>query len=329
MIAVKDAYLRDIRPNSHSERPKPMADKHDLVELPLDQLSTDFAALRLMRPELIKNMEPSLSKFGQLSPIVVRQGRTNFQIIDGFKRYYAATALGWASLAANIFQVSRRVATAMILTYNRNNHSLTDYEEALVLLSLKQDHHLAQDEIAALLGYSAAWVSRRLALVEKLEAVVADELKLGVISMTQAREIMQLPRGNQPEIIKTIIDHQLTTRQTAAIVEELRKAQDRDQQKYILDHPLEVLERDQDNVDPEYDARLSTAGNRLLKTIKIASRQINRLNDETERTALTLFTTMEWMILEPELLRVARRAQQLADFIEQLVHRRSHEERSA
>lgn len=302
--------------------------EHHLAALPLDQLRLDFVRLRLARPELIKSMEQSLAKFGQLNPIIVRRSKTGFEIIDGFKRYHAATALGWASLEANIFRVSRRAATAMILTYNKDNHALTDYEEALVLLALKQEHQLSQEQIAELVGYSTSWVSRRLALVEKLEPAIKDELKLGVISTTQARELAQLPRGNQPEMIKTIIDHDLTTRQTAVIVDELLKTQDREQQKYILDHPQEVLERDQDHLDGDYDARLCATGNRLLKTIKITYRQINRLNDETERIAVDAFTVMAWMILEPQLLRVSCRATQLADFIEQIVHRRNHEERS-
>lgn len=302
-----------------------MAEQHHMAELTLTQLSTEFARVRLVRPELIKSMEHSLSQFGQLSPIVVRQGQTEFQIIDGFKRYHAATALNWSSLQAHVLTVTRRVATAMILTYNRNNHSLTDYEEALVLLSLKQDHQLSQDEIAALVGYSASWVSRRLALVEKLEPTVTDELKLGVISTTQAREIMQLPRGNQPELTKTLIEHDLNSRQTAVIIDEFLKTQDREQQRYILDHPMEVLERDQSITDSIYDARLSSAGNRLLRTLKITCRQMNRLFDEVDRIAANSLTDLEWLILEPELGRAIRSAKQLADFITSLVEKRIHE----
>ena len=298
---------------------------HDITALGLDQLSLEFARLRLARPELVKSLEQSLAKFGQLSPLIVRQGKTNFEIIDGFKRYHAATALGWDSLQANVLAVSRRVATAMILTYNRNNHSLSDYEEALVLLSLKQEHQLSQDQIAALVGYSPSWVSRRLGLVEKLEPAVKDELKLGVISTTQARELAQLPRGNQPEMIKTIVDHDLNSRQTAVIVDELLKTQDREQQRYILDHPLEVLERDQNTTDSFYDARLSTAGNRLLRSVKITCRQMNRLLDEVDRIAANNLTEMEWMILEPELERAIRSAKQLTHFMEQLMEKTNHE----
>lgn len=291
--------------------------------LRLDQLSLEFARLRLTRPELIKSMEQSLSQFGQLSPIVVRQGQIDFQIIDGFKRYHAATALNWSSLQAHSLTVTRRAATAMILTYNKNNHSLSAYEEALVLLALKQDHQLSQEEIAALVGYSASWVSRRLALVEKLEPAVKDELKLGVISTTQAREIAQLPRGNQPEMIKTIVDHDLNSRQTAVLVDELRKTQDREQQRYILDHPMEVLERDQSTIESFYDARLSSAGNRLLRSLKITGRQMNRLLDEVDRIAANDLSTIEWLILELEILRAVRSAKQLADVITQLVEKKN------
>lgn len=281
--------------------------------------------MRLVRPELIKSMEQSLSQFGQLSPVVVRQGQADFQIIDGFKRYHAAATLKWSSLQAHVLTVTRRVATAMILTYNRNNHSLTDYEEALVLLALKQEHQLSQDEIAALVGYSASWVSRRLALVEKLEPTVKDELQLGVISTTQAREIAQLPRGNQQEMIKTIVDHDLNSRQTAVVIDEFLKTQDREQQHYILAHPVEVLERDQSTTDSIYDARLSSAGNRLLRTLKITCRQMNRLLDEVDRIAANNLTELEWLILEPELGRAIRSAKQLTDFIASLVEKKIHE----
>jgi ParB/RepB/Spo0J family partition protein len=293
-----------------------------ITVLNLDQMSLEFARLRLARPELIKSMEQSLAKFGQLSPIIVRQGKTSFAIIDGFKRYHAATALGWTSLEANIFQVSRRAATAMILTYNRDNNALTDYEEALVLLSLKQDHQLSQEEIAALVGYSASWVSRRLALVEKLEPTVKDELKLGIITTTQAREIIQLPRGNQPEMTKTIVEHDLNSRQTAVIIDEFLKTQDREQQRYILDHPMEVLERDQSTTDNIHDARLSSAGNRLLRTLKITCRQMNRLLDEVDRITANNLSAMEWPILEPEILRAGRSAKQLAEAITQFVEKK-------
>jgi hypothetical protein len=65
-----------------------MNPEHHVTALRVDQLRLDFARLRLARPELIKSMEQSLAKFGQLSAIIVRQGKSGFEIIDGFKRYH-------------------------------------------------------------------------------------------------------------------------------------------------------------------------------------------------------------------------------------------------
>jgi hypothetical protein len=86
-----------------------------------------------------------------------------------------------------------------------------------------------------------------------------------------------------------------------------------------------VLERDQSTTDNSYDARLSSAGNRLLRTLKITCRQMNRLWDEVDRIAANNLTEMEWLILEGELDRAIRSAKQLADVITPLLKKRTHE----
>lgn len=300
---------------------------HETSEINLDQLGIEFAQMRIERPEFVNSMEQSLSKFGQLSAIIVRKGKADFQIIDGFKRYYAASALGWSGLQANILTVTRRAATAMILTYNKNNHSLNDYEEALVLFSLKKDHNMQQDEIAELVGHSPSWVSRRLALVERLDPAVKDELKLGVISSTQAREIVKLPRGNQQEVTKTIIDNDLNTRQSVVIIDEFLKTHERDQRKHILDHPLEVIERDKNKIDRDYDCRLSADGNRLLKTIRMTTRQMKWLSAQLDGRSGRALTLLDWNILEPEFKHTASLAKQLAEDIFQINRKEKNNER--
>ena len=268
----------------------------------ISELSTEFSSMRLIKPELIKSMEQSFSRFHQLSPIIVRKAKGQQQIIDGFKRYHAALNLNWSSLSATVVQTTVKAATAMMITYNKNNNSLVDYEEAMILLSLKQNHNMQQDAVGAgLVGFSTSWVSRRLALVEKLEVAVKDELKLGVISSTQARDISKLPRGNQIELTKCIVDNGLTSRQTSVIIDEFQKHNNRDKQKYIIDHPLELLEKKNVKVDDDYDSRLSAAGNNLLRNIKRTFRQINFLNMNLLGGISNKLTLLDWSILENEL----------------------------
>jgi hypothetical protein len=49
---------------------------------------------------------------------------------------------------------------------------------------------------------------------------------------------------------------------------------------------------------------------------------VNRLLDEAERSASSTLTAIEWIILEPELVRAASGAKQLADFIKQILEKR-------
>jgi ParB-like chromosome segregation protein Spo0J len=174
---------------------------------------------------------------------------------------------------------------------------------------------MQQDDIAKLVGSSVSWVSRRLALVEKLESTVKDELKLGVINSTQAREISKLPRGNQLEITKSIIDHGLTSRQTSTVIKEFMKNRDREKQKRIIDHPLEILENINTKVDDDYDSRLSTAGNKLLKCIKTTYRQMNWLNNYLLGGLGRKLTLVDWSIIENELTSTTRMSTELIETI--------------
>ena len=281
----------------------------------ISELSTEFSRMRLIQPDLITSMEQSLSRFHQLSPIVVRKAKDAYQVIDGFKRYHAALNLDWPGLSATVVQTSMRAATAMMITYNKNNNSLNDYEEAMILLALKRDHSMQQDEIATLVGLSVSWVSRRLALVEKLESTVKDELKLGVITSTQARDISKLPRGNQVELTKCIVDHGLTSRQTTVVVDEFLKHNDREKQKHVINHPLDVLEKRNTKVDNDHDSRLSSAGNKLLKSIKSTYRAMNFLNNYLHGGLGTKLSLLDWSILENELTSTTRMSTELIETI--------------
>ena len=61
---------------------------------------------------------------------------------------------------------------------------------------------LSQVEVAELLGRHKSWVCRRLALLEKLSAEVGQELEVGLLTPTAAREIARLPAGNQSEVME-------------------------------------------------------------------------------------------------------------------------------
>lgn len=215
-----------------------------------------------------------MDRLGQLQPVIIRKDNDSYQLIDGFKRYYAAEQLGLGVLYAHILDTAEAEGKAMMLNYNRVTNSLDNYEEGLIAYSLKRDHLLNRKEISTLLGYSLSWVCRRLMLVERLDKEVQSQLHLGNITPSHAREIIKLPREKQKLIARTIIGHNVTSRQSAVLIEMYLKSVSKQEREYLLDCPVEAIEKSEKDNDP-YDCRLSRHGNRLLKSMKLLLIQHN------------------------------------------------------
>ncbi|GAH73073.1 unnamed protein product, partial [marine sediment metagenome] len=103
--------------------------------------------------------------YGQLQPVVAREYEGNYQIIDGFKRFYAAEDLMMETLQCHILKIDLSQAKVLLLSYNRPHQSMEAWEEAVVLKDLLETHGLDQQRLAKLTGYSRSWVSRRLSLI--------------------------------------------------------------------------------------------------------------------------------------------------------------------
>ena len=243
-------------------------------KIKLEDLDTTLLSLRITRPKDLARVRQSLERSGQLNPIVVRPLDDRFQILDGFKRYAVAGDLGWESLEARILDISLPEGKAAMLSYNRSGRSLLDYDEAMVIHSLKQDHLLDQAAISRLTGYSRSWVCRRLALIEKLDPALQDALRMGVITNSQARSLVRLPRGNQQEVMHCITEWHLTSRDSATLVEKYLSSGSRKEQQYVLTHPMEVIEQTGSG-EEIFDIRLSHHGNLLLKSVELLHIQQN------------------------------------------------------
>jgi len=237
------------------------------LSIEIGKIDRSFSEMRLTRPEQIAWMQNSLKAVGQLRPVVVRKEKGVYQMLDGFKRYYACQALKWEELQAHLVEVDNVTAKAMILSYNQQGSSLLDYEEAQIVYSLKKEHLMKQEEIATLLSKSFSWVSRRLSFIERLDESVRTHLQLGKITPTHARELVKLPRGKQNVFLKLIIDNNLTSRQTSLLITKYLQSKTKEEETYILKNPVEAVL--QQCMEEEInDCRLSLHGNRLLKTIR-------------------------------------------------------------
>jgi ParB-like chromosome segregation protein Spo0J len=200
-----------------------------------------YAPLRIVSPRWEAAMEKSLRVHGQLTPVVCARSQSGDELIDGFKRVRALRRLGREMVVVRVLEATPRACKAAMIQLNKATKSLTGIEEGFIVKSLRGEDGLSQGEIGVLLGRHQSWVSRRLSLVDRLDAEVQENVRLGLVSVAAAREIARMPRGIQKELTAKIVKYRLTTRQVGKLVGYLL-SRPRWEHEAILAQPWELFE---------------------------------------------------------------------------------------
>jgi len=267
----------------------------------------------------ILQVEKSMRLHGQLQPVVVRVHEGGYQLIDGFKRFYAAEDLMMEALQCRLLDIDLTGAKVLLLTYNRLHQSMEAWEEAMVLQDLQKTHSLDQRSLAELTGYSCSWISRRLSLIGKMDEDVSSEIIMGTLTSSHARALIKLPRGNQGEVARVITGFALTSRQSDKLVEAFLKAGDENQQRYILTHPEQILRNDlSDSEEEVYDVRLSSYGNDLMQGAGFVIQSVQIMRSRLDDQRMGMLSETERVIITPGLQQVMQYCKKLTASITHL-----------
>ena len=283
----------------------------------LEQVSERYRRYRLSSPEAEEEMLRSLRRWGQLSPITVWVRDGMAELLDGFKRLSAARrTTGMQTLAARRLDVDERGAKAAIYGLNQIGRHLAELEEAWIVFALVREDGLSQVEAASLLGRHKSWVHRRLALLERLCEQAKEDLRLGLLSVTAARQLVRLPAGNQPEALSTVRRETLSTREMTGMVDLLLASATSEKRQYILDAPRRALEQAHGCPVPGWDPRLSAAANRISKQLGSLLDGLSRMENWLRHRGLADLTAADALVLQPAFDRLGaqcRLAAELAD----------------
>lgn len=270
-----------------------------IEDIPLSEFDLSLSEMRVMNMERILHIEKSMRLHGQLQMVIARVHEGGFQMIDGFKRLYAAEDLMMETLQCRVLEIDLRQAKILLLSYNRSSQSMEVWEEAVVLKDLQTNHNLDQGRLAKLTGYSRSWVSRRLALIEKLDEAVCGEIRMGTLTGSHARALIRLPRGKQSKLARVITSYGLSSRLSNTLVDAFLRADDELQQSYILSHPEKVLDNKSETPEDIYDPRLSGYGNDLRKSIAYMIQSVQILLSRLSDQRLGELNQMEKTIITP------------------------------
>lgn len=287
----------------------------------LEDIGEHYGRYRLHLPEAERAMARSLERYGQISPMVVCLREGHYELIDGFKRLAAArTISGMNQVSIRIILVDERGAKAAIYGLNRAGGRTRELEEAWIVHSLVREDGLAQVEVAELLGRHKSWVCRRLALIERLGPEAKDELRLGLLGPTAARQIVRLPQGNQPEVLDVIRREALSAGELTAMVDLLLECPGGSQQEFVLRNPREALSQKKGFIAVSArDPRLSQTGNEVFKRLGVLIEILAKMEVWLTTRGHSALTPGDHPILRPRFERLARDAASVATLSQDIV----------
>jgi ParB family chromosome partitioning protein len=225
------------------------------MELEFHQLEQKYAGLRIADAARTARLVASLCEHGQQQPVLVVRsadgGDERYVLIDGYARVAALGELKRDTVEATALELSE--AHALLLAFRlERNRARSVIEEAWLLRELVNTHAIAQRALGAMLGRSASWVSRRLALVDVLPAAAEQAVRRGAVAAQAAmRCLVPLARANTGQcerLVANLGNRRLSVRQMARLYAGWR-AGNAEQREGIVDRP--VLYLDLEEKQPE------------------------------------------------------------------------------
>jgi ParB-like chromosome segregation protein Spo0J len=282
--------------------------------VPLAELGQQYRRYRLADPEAEEAMAGSLRRWGQLAPVVACLRHEKLELLDGFKRLAAARQLGGMTLSVRVLTVDEPTAKAAILSLNRGQRPARELEEAWIVQGLVRDDGMTQVEAAHLLGRHKSWVCRRLALLEKLSVAVKEDLRLGLVGPSLARQLTRLPTGNQEALLALARRATLTAQEVSGVIDLLQGASE-DQATLVLAKPREALALVHGMPTALRDPRLSRAGNWLAKHLTQALETLARVENWLRTPNERELRAQDREVLQPLLLRLGEEASVVGELV--------------
>lgn len=232
------------------------------MEIEFHQLETKYAGLRTADAPRIARLVASLCAHGQQQPVLVVRGpgseggsNGRYVLIDGYARVAALGELKRDSVQATVLDLAE--ADALLLAFRlERNRARSAIEEAWLLRELIEGHAITQRALGPLLGRSASWVSRRLALIGVLPAAAEAAVRAGTVPAYAAMKyLVPWARANAAactQLVSQLGRQRLSVRQLARLYAGWR-AGTAAQRQALVERPwlyLEVDEKQEASVAP-------------------------------------------------------------------------------
>lgn len=230
----------------------------------------------------LQELANSIKEHGLIQPLIITDAEQDgkFTLIAGERRWLAAQRAGLKTVPVVIREASDQQRLELALIENVQRADLNALEEAEAYRQLVEEFSLSHEEVAARVGKSRTAVTNTLRLL-KLPAVVQKALLEGKISAGHARALLGLATPQaQAAVLNSILQRQLSVRQTEELVERLKGEKPATAPKMPADPQVLALE---ERLQTVFGTRVNLDKRRKGWTLTIHSYSDEELNVLLER----------------------------------------------
>jgi len=180
-----------------------------------------------MDQQALAELAASIRVQGLMQPLLVRpvgssNGRDQYELIAGERRWRAAQLAGLTEVPALVRDVQDSAALAMALIENIQREDLNPIEEAAGLQRLIDEFRMTHEQAADAVGRSRSATTNLLRLL-KLAKPVQAMLMQGTLDMGHARALLALEGARQIEAANRIVAQGLSARESEALAARLAR----------------------------------------------------------------------------------------------------------
>jgi ParB family chromosome partitioning protein len=177
---------------------------------------------RRFDPGELTTLAASIHDHGVLQPILVTETIDGYQLVAGERRVRAAAEAGLDRIPAIVRHLDERSQLEFALIENLQREDLDPIEAAQGFRQLINVFGFTHEEIATRVGRARSTVANTLRLLD-LAAVVQTAIAERRVSEGHGRALGGLSTDHQEHVLGSVIDQDLSVRQTEELVRRLRE----------------------------------------------------------------------------------------------------------
>lgn len=185
----------------------------EIQQIPLTAIEQSGRNPRLQLEDM-DDLVASIQAYGVLQPVVVRRKGRRYQLIAGHRRLEALRRLGWTTAPAIVRSASSDDAFILMLVENLQRSDLRPAEESAALEALVRERGWSTHQVAAAIGRSQAYVSKRLRVFE--DPLLAPAVLANQLSVSAAEELLTLEESLRYELLSLAIEQHWDRQQVRA-----------------------------------------------------------------------------------------------------------------